>query len=104
MTQAAAIADVLAALGHEVRLSLFRLLVKAGEDGLNVGDLKAHMRLPASTLAYHLSTLVAVGLVVQERRGREVVSRADYDTMNRAIRFLTDQCCMGVILVQEEAA
>jgi DNA-binding transcriptional ArsR family regulator len=52
--------------------------------------------MPASTLAHHLSTLVAAGLVIQERQGREVVNRADYDTMNRTVGFLTDQCCTGV--------
>ena len=97
-------ARALAALGHEVRLEIYRLLVRAGEDGLNVGDIGAHLSRPPSTLAHHLSTLVAAGLVVQERRGREVVSRADYDAMNRTVAFLTDQCCAGVSLVRDDAA
>lgn len=94
----------LAALGHEVRLELFRLLVRAGHDGLKVGDIGAHLKRPPSTLAHHLSTLVAAGLVVQERRGREIINRANFDVMNRTVAFLTDQCCAGVHLVRDGAA
>jgi DNA-binding transcriptional ArsR family regulator len=104
MTQNAAIARALAALGHEARLAIFRLLVRAGDDGLNVGEIAAHLDMPASTLAHHLSALVGAGLVIQERQGREVVNRADYDAMNRTVAFLTDQCCAGVKLKKEDAA
>jgi DNA-binding transcriptional ArsR family regulator len=104
MTRNAAIARALAALGHEARLAIFRLLVRAGDDGLNVGEIAAHLDMPASTLAHHLSALVGAGLVIQERQGREVVNRADYDAMNRTVGFLTDQCCAGVKLKKEDAA
>jgi DNA-binding transcriptional ArsR family regulator len=60
--------------------------------------------MPASTLAHHHSTLVGAGLVIQERQGREVVNRADYDVMNRTLAFLTDQCCTGVGASKEDAA
>jgi len=104
MSQNAAIARALAALGHEARLAISRLLVRAGDDGLNVGEIAAHLKIPASTLAHHLSTLVAAGLVIQERQGREVVNRADYDAMRRTVGFLTDKCCAGVSLSQETSA
>ncbi len=52
----------------------------------------------------HLRALVAANLVVQERRGREVMNRADYASMNAALAFLTDECCKGVALVREDAA
>ena len=71
-------AQSLSALGHEARIKVFRLLVRAGEDGLNVGEISSFLGLPASTLAHHLSTLVEGGLVIQERQGREIISRADY--------------------------
>ena len=103
-THTASAARALAALGHEARLDVYRLLVRAGEDGLIVNDLAAHTALPASTLAHHLRTLVGAGLVLQERRGREVVNRADYDAMNRTLAFLTAECCLGVSLVREDVA
>jgi len=98
------IARAMAALGHEVRLEIYRLLVRAGPEGLNVGQVGAHLARPPSTLAHHLSALVDAGLVVQERHGREVVNRADYAAMRRTLAFLTDQCCAGVTLVTEDAA
>lgn len=91
-------ARALAALGHEVRLSIFRLLVKAGDEGLNVGEIIQHLGIAPSTLAHHLSTLVDSGLVVQEKRSREVVSRVDYAIMRGTLDFLTSECCTGVQL------
>lgn len=94
----------LAALGHDTRLAIFRLLVKAGEDGLNVSEIGQHIGMPASTLAHHLKSLVDAGLVVQERQGRQIVNRVDYAAMRRTVSFLTSECCVGVALTQEDAA
>ena len=94
----------LCALGQEARLKVFRLLVRAGEDGLNVGEVGRHLGLPASTLAHHLSALVQAGLVVQERQGREIINRADFAATRRLVAYLTDQCCLGVALTEGEAA
>ncbi|WP_322889469.1 MULTISPECIES: metalloregulator ArsR/SmtB family transcription factor [unclassified Yoonia] len=89
-------ARALAALGHDARLAIFRLLVKAGPDGLRVGEIGDHLGLAASTLAHHLSTLTTAGLVVQDKQGREVFNRVDFAAMNRLVGFLTSECCSGV--------
>lgn len=89
-------AQGLAALGNRTRLRLYRLLVRAGQDGLNVGDLQRHLGVPASTLAHHLATLARAGLVSQERAGREVITRADYAAMRALVGYLTEECCAGV--------
>jgi DNA-binding transcriptional ArsR family regulator len=94
----------LAALGHDTRLTIFRLLVRAGNDGLNIGEIGQHLEMAASTLAYHLKTLVDAGLVTQERQGRQIVNRVDYDVMHQTVSFLTSECCAGVKLTQENAA
>lgn len=94
----------LAALGHDARLGIFRLLVRAGEGGLSVGEIGGHLGLAPSTLAHHLRALVEAGLVAQERRGREVVSRVDFEAMRRTLAFLTAECCTGVTLAREDAA
>ena len=101
MTTTSPNARALAALGHDARLSIFRLLVKAGEDGLRVSDIGAHLGLAPSTLAHHLSALVDAGLVVQHKEGREVLNRADYPAMQRVLGFLTSECCTGVSLSPE---
>ncbi|MDA0961489.1 MAG: metalloregulator ArsR/SmtB family transcription factor [Proteobacteria bacterium] len=98
-------AAALSALGHDARLTIFRLLVRAGAPGLNVGDLCHETGLAASTLAHHLRTLVAAGLVLQERDGREVINTVDFDAVRRTLGFLTSECCTGVTLsVREDAA
>ncbi len=97
-------ARALSALGHEARLSIFRLLVKAGDDGLNVGDMGSHLGIPATTLGHHLSTLVDVGLVQQERRGREVINRVNYQEMRALVDFLSSECCVGVCVVPKPLA
>lgn len=94
----------LAALGHDARLSIFRLLVRAGEDGMIVGEIGAHLGLAPSTLAHHLNVLVSAGLVIQEKRGREVINRADYAAMRRTVNYLTEECCAGIARAPDNAA
>jgi DNA-binding transcriptional ArsR family regulator len=86
----------LGALGHQVRLRVFRLLVTAGPEGLTVGEIGRHVGLAPSTLAHHLKSLCDAGLVLQERKGREVMNRANYDLMDGLVSFLTEACCSGV--------
>ena len=102
MTTTSPNARALAALGHDARLSIFRLLVKAGRDGLRVSDIGEHLGFAPSTLAHHLSALVGAGLVLQERQGREVYNRVDYPAMNRVIGFLTSECCVGIMVQSTE--
>lgn len=97
-------ARALAALGHDTRLAIFRLLVRAGDAGLNVGEIGQHLEQAPSTLAHHLSALVEAGLVVQERQGRAVINRVDYVAMRRTLDFLTSECCTGVTLAKAEDA
>lgn len=70
--------------------------MKAGHDGLRVGEIGDHLGLAPSTLAHHLSALVDAGLVVQDKQGREVFNRVDFDAMHRLVGFLTSQCCAGI--------
>lgn len=104
MTTTSLNARALAALGHDARLTIFRLLVRAGEEGLRVSDIGAHTGLAPSTLAHHLSTLVDAGLVAQDKQGREVFNRADFTAMRRVVGFLTSECCAGVTVRAEEDA
>ena len=83
-----------AACGSEPRLTVLRLLVRAGGEGLTVGQIQQCSGLPASTLAHHLRSLAAGGLVEQEREGRAVVSRAAYRQLEALAAFLLDECCV----------
>lgn len=94
----------LAALGHQARLGIFRLLVRAGPDGLNIGEIGAHLSLAPSTLAHHLSTLVQAGLVIQEKRGREVRNRIDRAAIDQVMNFVLEACCCGLPQLATEQA
>jgi DNA-binding transcriptional ArsR family regulator len=99
-TQAAACLD---ALGSETRLEIYRLLVRAGPDGLTVGEVQRHTAVPASTLSHHLAALTRTGLIAQERRGREIICRSVYPRMRGIIGYLSDQCCAGVAASSDAA-
>lgn len=82
-----------AACGSEPRLAVLRLLVRAGDEGLSVGEIREQSGLPASTLDHHLGFLTAGGLIEQERRGRTVISRASYPHLEALAAYLLDECC-----------
>lgn len=89
-------AIALDALGHYARLEIFRLLVRAGNDGLNVGDIIQRLGMAPSTFSYHLKTLVDADLIRQERHGRQIVNSVNFEAMNQVVAFLTSECCSGV--------
>lgn len=93
------------ALGNEVRLDIYRTLVRAGRTGLSIGDVQARLGgVPRSTLAHHLQKLVLAGLVAQEKEGASVISRANYDLMEGLVCYLTAECCVDDCAVDEDAA
>jgi ArsR family transcriptional regulator len=94
----------LEALGSPTRLAIYRLLVRAGLEGLAVGTIQAKTEVPRSTLSHHLHRLISVGLVAQERRGTTLICRANYRTMEQIIDFLTDECCIDSAKGDEDAA
>jgi DNA-binding transcriptional ArsR family regulator len=85
----------LGALAQEHRLSLFRLLVQAGPDGMTAGAIAEALGLPNSSLSFHLAILRRAGLIRQERRHRERIYRADYEAMNILVGYLMENCCGG---------
>ena len=86
-------AERLEALGNVTRLGIYRILVRAGEDGLTVGEVQAQMEIPGSTLSHHCHRLTRVGLVSQERRATTLICRANYTVMNEILSFLVSECC-----------
>jgi len=85
-----------AAMGSEARLTVLRTLVRAGSEGLSVGDIQDRTGIPPSTLAHHLKFMAAAGLVEQERLVRVVISRADFDTLEELAGFILGECCADV--------
>jgi ArsR family transcriptional regulator, arsenate/arsenite/antimonite-responsive transcriptional repressor len=84
----------LEALGNPTRLAIFRLLVRAGEEGLPVGRIQQRLDLPGSTLSHHLKTLCAAGLVRQTRERTTLICTADFKLMRGLVDFLVAECCV----------
>ena len=87
--------DRLSALAQEGRLSVFRLLVRAGPDGMAAGDIARALSVPANTLSAQLTVLTNAGLAASRRDGRSVIYTASYDGMSELLVYLMDDCCQG---------
>ena len=85
----------LAALAQPNRLQIFRSLVVKGADGLTPALLADQLGMPANTLSFHLKELMHADLISQERSGRHLIYRAQYDRMNAVLAFLSQNCCQG---------
>jgi DNA-binding transcriptional ArsR family regulator len=85
----------LAALAHETRLDVFRLLVQAGREGRPAGALAEALGVPPATLSFHLKELKSARVVSCRRDGRSLIYRADFAAMNALLAFLTENCCQG---------
>lgn len=94
----------LAALAHESRLAVFRLLVEAGPEGLPAGRIGERLGIPPSSLSFHLKELSHAGLLRSRQQGRFVIYAADFDAMNGLIGFLTENCCAGSACAPNSAA
>jgi len=88
--------DALGALSQESRLDVFRLLVKAGDEGLPAGDIAAHLEVRQNTMSSHLGILTRAGMIHRKREGRTIRYAANFDGMRGLIVFLMTDCCSGV--------
>ena len=88
---------LLDALAQEARLTVFRLLVEAGPEGLAAGAIADALSMPAATLSFHLKELRNAGIVRCERQGRLHIYQPDFTVMNELLGFLTENCCRGAV-------
>lgn len=84
---------MLAALAQDTRLSIFKLLVQAGAEGVAAGEIAERLGVPGATLSFHLKNLTQAGLAVQRQQSRFIYYTADFNAMNGLLTYLTDQCC-----------
>jgi DNA-binding transcriptional ArsR family regulator len=85
----------LSALAHDGRLSIFRLLVKTGPEGMAAGDIARRLDTAPNTLSAQLLVLSNAGLVRARREGRSIIYAADFEAMSALLQFLTRDCCGG---------
>ena len=87
--------DTLSALAHPSRLAVFRLLVRAGREGVAAGAIAREVGAVPSTLSTHLTILSQAGLIQARREGRSIRYSADFERMRALLGFLVDDCCGG---------
>lgn len=86
-------ADGFAAMGSGARLEVLRSLIRAGRPGLTVGEIQERTGIAPSTLAHHLKTLTASGVIEQEKMGRSILNRACFTRLNDLAAFILSECC-----------
>jgi DNA-binding transcriptional ArsR family regulator len=87
------VAQGFAALGSEARLQVVLTLVRAGTDGLTIGEIQSRTGMAASTLAHHLKFLASAGLIAQEKQGRAVINRPCFPRLETLAGYILNQCC-----------
>jgi len=88
-------ADTFAALAHDLRLRIFRLLVATGPNGLAAGEIGEKLDVGASTLSAHLAQLERAGLLRSHREHRRIIYAIDMEGTQGLVSFLVDDCCGG---------
>ena len=83
----------LSALAQDSRLEVFRLLVKAGPDGMAAGDIARKLKTAANTMSAQLLVLSNAGLIRARRDGRSIIYFVDFEAMSGLLVFLTEDCC-----------
>lgn len=82
-------------LSSEVRLDVFRLLVRKGLDGMVAGEIAAALDIPNTNLSFHLKAMTHAGMVTVQQEGRFQRYRANFPLMLETIAYLTEECCSG---------
>jgi ArsR family transcriptional regulator len=85
----------LSALAHDGRLAVFRLLIKAGPEGMAAGDIARELGTQPNTMSAQLLVLSNTGLIRARREGRSIIYAADFERMSKLLQFLTKDCCDG---------
>jgi len=85
----------LSALAHQGRLSVFRMLVQAGHEGIPAGEIARRLDVPPNTLSANLTILAHASLIDSRREGRSVIYSARYEDMTALLEYLMQDCCGG---------
>lgn len=85
----------LSSLGQETRLEVFRLLIRAGAEGLPAGEIATRLGAVQNTMSAHLKILDVAGLVRSEREGRSIRYAAGMSGFSDLLAYLMEDCCDG---------
>jgi ArsR family transcriptional regulator len=93
--ESTAVIKRLSALAQDSRLTVFRLLIKAGPDGLAAGDIARALGFTPNSLSAQLNILSNAELVTSRRAGRSIIYAANYGGMSELLLYLMEDCCQG---------
>ncbi len=82
-----------AALSGSSRLQVIKLLVKAGDPGLTAGEISDAVEASPSKMSFHLSSLSKAGLVSSSRNERQIIYRANFETIGNLVQYILVDCC-----------
>lgn len=88
------VAKKLKMLGHPTRLSIYKEIVKKGQNGLTVGNIQEKLEIPSSTLSHHIAGLCSVGLLYQRRQGTQLYCVAEFNGLEIVMSYLYEECCL----------
>ena len=83
------------ALSQDTRLDVFRLLMRAGPEGMAAGEIAQRCEVRQNTMSAHLSILSQAGLIWAARDGRSVRYRAEIEGVRGLLASLMEDCCGG---------
>ena len=87
-------ANTLAKIGNPTRLKIVRLLVRAGDDGLAVGQIQKQLDIPGSTLTHHIAHLKSAGVIRQQRQQATLICTIEFELLRDLVDYLTEECCV----------
>lgn len=87
--------SLLGALAQNSRLSVFRLLVQKGPEGMAAGEIAEYLGIAPNALSFHLKELSGAGLLKSRQEGRFIYYAPDFKAMNSLVAYLTENCCIG---------
>ena len=96
-------ANVLAKIGNPTRLRIVRLLVRAGNDGLAVGQIQKQLEIPGSTLTHHIAHLKSAGVIRQQRQQATLICTIEFERLTELVEYLTAECCVDQALRDDVA-
>jgi DNA-binding transcriptional ArsR family regulator len=88
-------ATALAALAHQQRLAIFRLLVVEGPNGLPASEIAEAVGATPTGASFHLKELDRAGLIRGTRDGRFIRYAVHVEGMRQLLTYLTEDCCQG---------
>jgi DNA-binding transcriptional ArsR family regulator len=86
-------ANILAKIGNPTRLKIVRLLVRAGDEGLAVGQIQRQLSIPGSTLTHHIAHLKSAGVIRQQRHQATLICTMEFEVLRDLVDYLTEECC-----------